>query len=201
MLEKQAWIRLAPDMQIAWQQAADEGKDVTVYRADCERIAREAETENREAEAAAMDKALMAAAVRADYLYSEPSEYAEILALLSPAQKEPVPGAGILREKIRGAWIGRIAGCLLGKPLEGLRQDKLRPILSCTGNLPMNRYVDSREFTEELREKVDFTSLDPWQKCWVDTIGDAAPVDDDTRGRIPPRICASRPTLLFPRPA
>ncbi|MBR3108396.1 MAG: ADP-ribosylglycohydrolase family protein [Clostridia bacterium] len=181
MLEHQAWMKLAPDMMIAWQQAMDEGKNAEKFQASCEMIAKESKTQDREKEAEAMEAVLLAAPVRPDYPYQEPSDYAGIVSTL-PEGEEAKKDVFIadLREHIAGAWIGRIAGCLLGKPLEGLRMDKILPILQCTGNYPMNRYVDSREFTEELRRKVDFSLLEPWQKCWVDTIGDAAPVDDDT---------------------
>ena len=181
MLEHQAWMKLAPDIMIAWQQAMDEGKAAELYQSDCKRIAEESKIQDMEKEAAAMEDVLLSAPVRGDYPYQEPSDYPGILSTLPEADKteNDLPIAD-LREYIAGAWIGRIAGCLLGKPLEGLRRDKILPILQCTENYPMNRYVDSREFTEELRKKVNFSSPEAWKRCWVDTIGDAAPVDDDT---------------------
>ena len=48
MLEKQAWIKLAPEMMIAWQQALDEGKDVEQYQSACERIVEESKKQDME---------------------------------------------------------------------------------------------------------------------------------------------------------
>jgi ADP-ribosylglycohydrolase len=58
--------------------------------------------------------------VKADFPYDEPSDLAEIRAARPPA---PSIGAGSWNEqgwqdKFQGAWLGRAAGCALGKPLE-----------------------------------------------------------------------------------
>ena len=181
MLEQQAWMHYAPEMLTEWQQMLDEGKAVKPYHEACRRMTEKAGKENCEAEAVKLLEEMRSAPELAEYPYDEPSDYEGIEKALSGCNTaEPAPSPDILRDRITGTWIGRIAGCLLGEPLEGLRRDKIQPILTMTGNSPMNRYVDSGEFTGELREKVDFASLEPWQKCWADTIGDAAPADDDT---------------------
>ena len=50
------------------------------------------------------------------------------------------------RERIRGAWRGRISGCQLGKPVEllSMRQgrDALADYLRKAGALPLRDYVD-----------------------------------------------------------
>jgi hypothetical protein len=55
----------------------------------------------------------------------------------------------VLKEKIHGAWLGRMCGCLLGKPIEGIRTNELHPILKESGNYPMHRYILSSDITEE----------------------------------------------------
>ena len=49
------------------------------------------------------------------------------------------PGAD-LPERLLGAWSGRAAGCLLGKPVEKLPRAGIHAIASATGNWPVTRY-------------------------------------------------------------
>ena len=52
----------------------------------------------------------------------------------------PAHDAG-LKDKIRGAWLGRICGCLLGKPVEGMRTPDMHELLRNSGNFPLARYM------------------------------------------------------------
>lgn len=108
----------------------------------------------------------------------EPSGYGEIAASL-PERAEPLPGfdAGGYRDRLAGAWTGRIAGCLLGKPVEGWMRDDLKRLLSASGNFPMSRYILAGDFPDDVRKEQD--KLRPGA-CWADRIGGCAPIDDDT---------------------
>ena len=114
----------------------------------------------------------------ADYPYKEPSTLDEIRALRHPYNPETVrnPSDSELEEKIRGAWTGRICGCFLGKPLEGIRSEALIPLLKMTGNYPLRRYPLFAEMTDAVCKAVRFNLL---HKPYADTIN-CAPADDDT---------------------
>lgn len=183
MLENQMWMKYAPALGVEWQQMKEEGKDVEAYREACEKLSALAVSQDCEAVALELGQRMAQALVREDYPYVEPSSYEEILAVVKESEStdwKTVLSNESMRDKIAGAWIGRISGCLLGKPMEGLKSPVINTILKDTDNFPMARYVDSREFPKELPEKVDMDSFTPWQKCWADTIGGKAPVDDDT---------------------
>lgn len=45
-----------------------------------------------------------------------------------------------LRRKILGGWLGRCAGCLLGKPSEGLSKDQIEYWLKAAGAYPLDDY-------------------------------------------------------------
>ncbi len=183
MLENQMWMRYAPDMVTEWRQMTEEGRDVARFRELCGRIAALSESEDCEKLALDTAEQMRRAPMRKDYPYYEPSGYADI-EKSSPGcaavNWRDVLSEEVLREKIAGAWIGRISGCLLGKPMECLRTPVIHAILRATGNFPMDRYVDSREFPKELPEKAGMDGFASWQKCWVDTVGGKAPIDDDT---------------------
>lgn len=181
VLENQMWIRYAPEMMIEYQQLFDEGRAVQRYYDACQTLAEAPWSREREQEANSLSARMAAAPLRRDHSYVEPSAYSEILRLLPPVQDEPVRlDAQTLREKIAGAWVGRIAGCLLGKPLEMLRSPLIHQLLRTSGNEPLCRYVDSREIPADLLEQAEKDPHAPWEKFWIDKVTDGAPVDDDT---------------------
>ncbi|MGN9809980.1 ADP-ribosylglycohydrolase family protein [Micromonospora sp. BQ11] len=77
------------------------------------------------------------------WAYREPSERAEILAGLG----RPVAGPGWrgsateLADRIHGAWLGRCAGCCLGKPVEGLTRAEVGRYLTAAGAEPLTDYL------------------------------------------------------------
>ncbi|MFD7664074.1 ADP-ribosylglycohydrolase family protein [Streptomyces sp. NPDC059788] len=49
----------------------------------------------------------------------------------------PAPAPGSLRPRLEAAWLGRAAGCLLGKPVETLPLAGIRALARATGNWPL----------------------------------------------------------------
>ena len=180
MLIHQPWLRLGRDIRVEFEQSLTEGRDVEKYRAlvdDFCKMDNDTLLENEDV-VAQLDAKIASAPFREGWAYEEPSDLAGIFAA-APAQKpvlgEPAEDAELLK-KLSGAWIGRIAGCLLGKPIEGWRRNTLDPVLKATGNYPMERYICQKEFSDELVEKYHLYR----GSCFADNIGDASPVDDDT---------------------
>lgn len=113
-----------------------------------------------------------------DYPYQEPSTLEDICALrngetIGFGQK---PSATVLQDKLYGAWMGRICGCMLGKTVECIRTDELIPFLKETDNYPMHRYIYKSDVTEERRKKYPFFAI---RRSYVDEVS-AMPMDDDT---------------------
>ncbi|NLB54877.1 MAG: ADP-ribosylglycohydrolase family protein [Lentisphaerae bacterium] len=78
-----------------------------------------------------------------DYPYEEPSDLEEIRAnrpdgprVLSCDLNESEK-----KSRIAGAWLGRCAGCLLGKPIEGVRSPKLYALLDRAGQKEITDYL------------------------------------------------------------
>lgn len=174
MLHDQPWIYLAPDMMTEWTQCMEEGLDAEKYRTICEEIAKNGKEMEDLARVTAEEMHCLP--VRADYPYDEPSMLGLIAACRGERRHKLTPAAPD-EAKLRGAWLGRIAGCLLGKPMEGMRRPLLYDVLKTTGNYPMDRYVRRAEFTPELEERMGKAWV---ERCWADTIDGKAPVDDDT---------------------
>ncbi|MGI5877966.1 MAG: ADP-ribosylglycohydrolase family protein [Christensenellales bacterium] len=160
-------------------QWADEGRDVESLRALTEAISGLPLGDFREELADALYRAFSRAAQRPGYPYDEPSE---IIAIRErrpadrPAFSKPTDPE-TLRDRIAGAWLGRICGCLLGKPVEGYTRSQIRTILRKTSNEPLSRYM--RE-DPELPELLGVAPEAYKKRCWIGNIQGCAPVDDDT---------------------
>lgn len=87
-------------------------------------------------------EALSTLSVTADFPYKEPSNLPGIR-----AERREGPGRipldisdTELDEKIYGGWLGRCAGCLLGKPVEGFDKDQIEKWLQLAGAYPLRNY-------------------------------------------------------------
>ena len=79
--------------------------------------------------------------IRDDFPYVEPSHLAGIRALRSGNSKRwHVSIHDKLFDRVYGAWLGRIAGCMLGKAVEGWSRDMIRNYLTPAGEYPLSNY-------------------------------------------------------------
>jgi len=113
----------------------------------------------------------------ADFPYHEPSDLGEIKAARpdGPRSKEASIDESELRNKIHGAWLGRCAGCMLGKPVEGWHRRRIEEVLRRVGAYPLDGYFPPESFkSEELKQ--------PWRYYKSVTRGgiDCSVRDDDT---------------------
>jgi ADP-ribosylglycohydrolase len=77
-----------------------------------------------------------------DFPYKEPSLLAEIKAerLKGPRTMPTGLSENQVLNKILGGWLGRCAGCLLGKPVEGLHKEQIEEWLRLAGAYPLCNY-------------------------------------------------------------
>jgi ADP-ribosylglycohydrolase len=79
---------------------------------------------------------------RADWPYVEPSELPEIERSRRPTHAPPCSlDDDELRDRLLAAWLGRCAGCNLGKPVEGWSRARIRAYLDHAGAYPIDDYV------------------------------------------------------------
>lgn len=80
-------------------------------------------------------------------------------------------------ERLHAAWLGRAAGCLLGKPVEKLPLAGIRSLAQATGNWPLGTWFTARGLPGEL------TAAYPWNRRSAATSLaeniDGMPEDDD----------------------
>ena len=177
-LEKMhTWELYSQQLMTELRQCAEEGLDIEKYRDLIKTAAALPLDENKVKLADAIFDIVRNVPQVEGYAYCEPSDLASILAARNETLcKEKKPAPSDLRDRIAGAWYGRIIGCLLGKPVEGMRTNELVPLLKDSDNYPMHRYILSTDVTEEQMNTFRFKLAG---RCFADTV-DAAPVDDDT---------------------
>jgi ADP-ribosylglycohydrolase len=82
---------------------------------------------------------------RAGFHYDEPSTLDEIRAA-RPDGPRRLPlrlSEAALQDRLLGAWLGRAAGCLLGKPVENWSRAAIRRVLEHAGEYPLRQYLPS----------------------------------------------------------
>jgi ADP-ribosylglycohydrolase len=113
--------------------------------------------------------------LRPDWDYEEPSGLEEIVALAPGAEVVGRPGADLLLDRTYAAWLGRCAGCNLGKPVEGgWGRQKLRRYLDLAGAFPLADYIPALDPLPE-----EFTLHPSWRDATRGHIQGMAR-DDDT---------------------
>lgn len=170
-LKELLWMNYATGIDVEYDQSLSEGRDVAQYAGELNAVRDMPEGVARDGAAFALGEVLASAPMRPDYPYCEPSDLKGILdsrpqptvKLGKPSSKEA------LRARIAGAWYGRIAGCLLGKPVECYKLDRLTRVCRNTGNYPLSRYISWDE--EDVEGK---------GRCWIENVKDFTPADDDT---------------------
>jgi ADP-ribosylglycohydrolase len=79
---------------------------------------------------------------RRDFPFHEPSDLEEIRETRpeGPRATGYAPSDEELYDRTYGAWLGRCAGCLLGKPVEGWPRDRIEGYLRLAGGYPLDNY-------------------------------------------------------------
>lgn len=151
-------------------QRREEGCDVTGF---AERF----ENCRGDAEYMALWHDLQKLQISSDFPYVEPSHLAGIRSASSgESEKTPVALDDKLFDKVHGAWLGRCAGCMLGKPVEGWGWDRIRKYLEFVGEYPMTNYIPPAPEGKDLPEGVS----GPPHKVFSRGQFNHGMIDDDT---------------------
>ncbi|MDR6868123.1 ADP-ribosylglycohydrolase [Microbacterium resistens] len=144
------------------RQAESEGKDVAAVAAVAERWRAAggqsspprggASPEPAPSAVRALARELLAELDRIPALDPEPTVWTEVRALLPdlPPRMTAHAGAADLPDRLLGAWTGRSAGCLLGKPVEKIPREGIEEILRATGRWPLTGYFTARGLPDDV---------------------------------------------------
>ncbi|MGB9608465.1 MAG: ADP-ribosylglycohydrolase family protein, partial [bacterium] len=115
-------------------QRKEEGCDISGYEGKLE------EAKGDEDKLLKLYEELSSLSPKPDFPYYEPSDWEELRNVLSFPSPLPLPQEETLNDKIYGAWLGRCAGCMLGKPVEGWSREKIKENLKRIREYPLTYY-------------------------------------------------------------
>lgn len=120
-------------------QAAEEGKDVEKYR---EKLASLDELKAGHRELDDLYGEILFSPTLAGWPYAEPDCLEEIRRSANPPKDDEAwISRHELRDRMLGAWFGRIAGNMLGKPVEGWPKNRIEEYLKKAGCYPLDYYI------------------------------------------------------------
>lgn len=89
---------------------------------------------------------------------AEPDSWSDIAASLGPST-DSAAGTTADPDRLRGAWWGRIVGCVLGKPVEKIPRRGIEEILRSTRRWPLDRYFTAAGLDPQVSRRW------PWNKA------------------------------------
>ena len=177
---KWSWNSYAPYLMIDFKQALGEGKDVEGMREIVTAVSRYKQDGNKEALADVLYQMMYNAPQIKGYAYDEPNDLQVIRALRTErasVSAEKLPDASVMYKKLKGAWLGRVCGCMLGQPIECIGINDLEMLLRETDNYPMHRYITKADVMNPIAEKISFPLR---SRTYADMLENGFPGDDDT---------------------
>ena len=192
---RQLWL-YGCDLETEWRQATEEGRDLRAVAAEFRRLrGTEPKANYHEKlisgrrdlrwfeQALALTDRVQALPFRRDFAYQEPSD---LRGIRSARGRGPVVPRwrgrrAQLADRVRGGFLGRVAGCMLGKPFEGVDRASIRMYAEETGNWPLRTYLRQptpAELRRILRRK-PVRPVTSWQLKFYIDLCDGFPSDDD----------------------
>lgn len=157
---KISWLDIMDRIKYELQQREEEGNNVTELRNEWNRIQDASlSEENNKTIVESFYQKLEAIPFQVSNLSNEPSEWNDIV-LQSKFKQVTIPGfsSSFVEDRILGGWLGRSAGCLLGKPIEKTPRSGIIELLSSNGTWPISDYISGEGIPESLLQKY------PWNK-------------------------------------
>ena len=170
------WEFYSSNLITEFEQSIEEGLDIEVYKDIFYSVSRLPKGEIKKKFGDVLFEVVSSAKTVDGYSYIEPSDIDQIQLMRRGAEEPVACDNSTIGDKIHGAWMGRVCGCMLGKTVEGIRTNELVPFLKETDNYPMHRYILRADLKNSDITKYKYNLNG---RIYVDEI-DGMPVDDDT---------------------
>lgn len=170
------WEFYSSNLMTEFQQSIEEGLEIEAYKDIFNSVSMLPKGEIKKRFGDILFDVVSTAKLKDGYSYIEPSDLDQIQKLRQGEDAIRPFDSSALKNKISGAWYGRICGCMLGKSVEGVHTGDLIPFLKATDNYPMHRYIYRSDLNAVDLTKYNFNF---GGRIYADEIL-GMPVDDDT---------------------
>lgn len=171
------WESYSKELFVEYRQCYDEGKDIEQYKEIFNAVAKMPESVFKAKAADVLFELTRSLPYRKDFACYEPNSLDEIVKNTDGRHFAlKTQSDGQVADKVAGGWFGRICGCFLGKPVEGIMSEELQKALCASQNYPLSRYIDREELPENLAKELTFPLL---SRAYTKNFG-KMPADDDT---------------------
>lgn len=182
--DKMRWTYFSDMLEDEYSACRYQGKPVEKFEKKIGEISKIENSKKREEEAGRLLDQMEKEAVKDTGSFQEPSKYEEIQEALPKKKKKQLQiDQSKIKDKLLGAWLGRITGCLLGIPVEGWTKERIRGFLSESGQYPLKTFMTA-DVKDEVKMKYKVEAADPETPYdrtviyWKEYI-EKYPVDDD----------------------
>jgi transcriptional regulator with XRE-family HTH domain len=131
------WVFYSSNLMTEYRQSVEEGLEIEAYKEVFASVAMLPKGEIKKKLGDVLFDVVINAKQKEGYPYVEPSELEQIQQVRRGTAEPYSYDKDTIADKIHGAWLGRICGCMLGKSVEGVRTNDLIPFLKETKNYPM----------------------------------------------------------------
>ncbi len=157
---KISWLDLSDRIKYELEQREEEGNDVSELRAEWNAL--EDSSLNEENKKVFVEKFYQKIEnfhFKIENQINEPSEWNEILQIINlKPDSFPSFTFEFIEDRILGGWLGRSAGCLLGKPIEKTPRSGIKELLTSNNTWPIKDYISGKGIPDSLLKKY------PWNK-------------------------------------
>lgn len=143
MLKDNTWYNYTAALETELLQSRDEGKDVSRIEQEVRAVGINASyTYEDDCIVGKLLDKIQALPLPKSLDFNEPSDIEGIRALQNSSMIEHLQVDNkTVADKIYGAWIGRVAGCILGKPVENWSKDDIEKLAKADDNYPIKHYI------------------------------------------------------------
>ncbi len=183
-MNKQVWLTAA-EPEIELRQAQEEGFDISLLEPEFHSLIAAGMKGPKgvawHRQVGELLEKVQRCPIRKNYEYSEPSDLGDIHSVSEQFEIPKFEGNSTeLLRRLHGGLLGRICGCMLGKPFEGWRKPEIQAWCEETGNWPLADYVREPNMVERalIRGRSKRTELG-WAENWTRDKLVSAVEDDD----------------------
>jgi len=157
---KISWIDIPDRIKYELRQREEEDADIKALFDEWSKIENSALSENElHKQAVLFYEKLDSSPYRIANIQNEPDSIAEIFEAAGIKEDSSfTDDKNIIYDKILGGWLGRSAGCLLGKPVEKTPRAGIKELLSSNCTYPITDYITGIGIPELLKQKY------PWNR-------------------------------------